>query len=98
MMLPLKTKTRQFGVITILSKKENWFNEKDMELFNFIANNISNEYETIIEKNKNLLTSKYFDAVFENEFPQIILEKNTNIVKANKNTKNIFAYRIRYFI
>ena len=97
MMLPIKTQTRQFGVLTFLSKIENCFNEKNINEFSFIANSIAQGYDSIVEKNKNLLLARYFDAAFESILPQAVIDKNNRIIKANKELLDIINKNIDNF-
>ena len=94
MMLPIKTQTRQFGIITFLSKKEDTFNEKNINVFGFIANFIAKEYDSIVEKDKNIMLARYFDAAFDNIIPQAVIDKNGGIIKANKGFLNLIDKNI----
>ncbi len=96
LMLPIRTKSIQFGIIILLSLKENSFDQKSMKIYGFICNLIGEEYEKKLSLSKSESLTKYFDTVFNNGFPQVIVDNNKKILKYNKKFLDIIEKNIGY--
>ncbi len=96
LMLPIKTKNIQFGIIVLLSLKENSFDQKNLKLYGFIGDLIGEEYEKKINENNSYALKNYFDILFNNPFPQVIIDNNKKILKHNKKFLDIIEKNIQY--
>lgn len=84
LILPVSTERTAFGVITLLSAKEERFDPARMETVSTISSMLSYELDAKVEREKSLSMARYFDAVFENQAQQFIVDREGRIVKANK--------------
>ena len=89
LILPVTSFAHSFGIITLLSKKENFFDGQTVESLSTASNIIGNIAFLAIEKKRNLNVARYFDASFSNAMPQFLVKGNGSIVKANKIALNI---------
>ena len=87
--LPIATDRNGFGIITLLSRREEGFDPRASELLEPIANMLGYELDAKLERERSLSMARYFDAAFEGIMPQFILERNGRIVKANKTALNM---------
>ncbi|MEM0200841.1 MAG: PAS domain-containing sensor histidine kinase [Candidatus Micrarchaeaceae archaeon] len=96
LMLPIRTKNTQFGIIILLSLKENAFDQKNIKLYEFFSNMIGEEYEKILFNEKNYLLNRYFDVVFNSEVPQVIINIDKKILRYNKKFLDIIEKNVQY--
>lgn len=89
LIIPIATERNGFGIITLLSKREEAFAPDSAEIVTPVASVLSYELEAKVERERSLSMARYFDAAFEGIMPQFILEKGGRIVKANKTALNI---------
>ena len=89
LLLPLSAERRSFGIITLLSKREDAFSEKIVDHISLALNSLSYRILASYERDKSLGLAKYFDASFGNYVPQLVIDGSGVIVKANKNAINM---------
>lgn len=82
--LPVKEENKTLGILTILSKEEDAFDSEGVEALVFITNQMSKEASLKIEKEKSTTVAKYFDASFNSTVPQLLIDRNGELVKFNK--------------
>ncbi len=91
LMIPIATEQNNFGIITLLSRKEECFRKGSVETLAPIARMLSYELDSRLERERSLSMARYFDAAFEGVMPQFIIEKSGRIVKANKSAMNMLG-------
>ncbi|MGC8479660.1 MAG: ATP-binding protein [Candidatus Micrarchaeia archaeon] len=84
LLIPIFTKTIQFGILTFLSKKENAFEQKSLQAYTLISERVGELYEKRVENKKNQILSRYFDSAFESITPQVIINNEGKILRYNK--------------
>lgn len=91
LMLPIATERNGFGIITLLSKREEGFDKNSLEILGPIGSMLGYELDSRLELERSMSMARYFDAVFEAGMPQFIVERSGRIVKANKTALNMLG-------
>ncbi len=84
LMLPIAVEGNAFGVITLLSKKEDAFEGAWMSTLTLLSRFLSVEAESRVERKRRAEFECYFNAAFESPAAQIIVDRKWLIIKANK--------------
>ena len=95
MVLPISAYERKFGLLILLSKQEEAFGGNAISDAVVMAEAVGNAALFLSEKEKSVNLAKYFDASFNAAVPQALIDKNGNIVKANKGYANLFDYSVK---
>ncbi len=95
MVLPISAYDRKFGLLILLSKQEEAFGGNAISDAVVMAEAVGNAALFLSEKEKSVNLAKYFDAAFNAAVPQVLIDKNGNVVKANKGYANLFDYSVR---
>ena len=88
--LPISKDGKPFGTITLLSRDEIGFAQEHVTLLSMASTVISSEAGSKYERDKSFNMAKYFDASFNNMIPQLLINTEGSIVKANKYALNYF--------
>lgn len=88
--IPVASEGKAFGTITLLSKDENGFSQEHAANLSITAWLAGMEAGAKYEKEKSINLAKYFDASFNNMFPQLLVDGTGNVIKANKSALNYF--------
>ncbi len=88
--LPIAEYGKRFGTITLLSNTDGEFDQEFTNSMTFATNLINSEIGSKYERDKSLNVAKYFDAAFNNTFPQFLVDSSGSVVKANKSALNYF--------
>ena len=88
---PLSADNKPIGLLEILSKNEEKFNQELMNALLLGVYIFSHQLSSRSEREKAKNLAKYFDASFESAAPQILVETNGKIVKANKSMLVLFS-------
>jgi PAS domain-containing protein len=88
---PLSADNKPIGLLEILSKNEEKFNQELMNALLLGIYIFSHQLSSRSEREKAKNLAKYFDASFESAAPQILVETNGKIVKANKSMLVLFS-------
>ncbi len=89
MIIPIKASESEFGIITLLSKKDTFFQEDDVHRIGLLGRFAAQEYEMMDKADSARKFSGYFDATFESIMPQCIIDRQGSIIKANKSFEGI---------
>ncbi|MDE1851406.1 MAG: PAS domain S-box protein [Candidatus Micrarchaeota archaeon] len=89
MVIPITSDSRPFGLVTLLSRSENLFDDQLSGMLGIIARLASAQASVKFEREKSLNVAKYFDAAFSNRFPQFLADRKGRLVKANKAALNL---------
>jgi PAS domain S-box-containing protein len=89
LILPIRWDLRGLGVITMLSRQEDLFDGGAVDALSIVASVISTEAGMKLEREKSLSVARYFDAAFNTILPQVLVERDGTIVKANKSMMNV---------
>ena len=73
-------------VLTLLSKKEDRFDNSLIETSNLVSNMVAYQAVARAEKERSISLAKYFDAAFNSDFIQLLIDRSGVIIKANKAT------------
>ncbi len=87
--VPIKADGRGLGILTLVSRTEEAFDQPVMESVSVLADVIGNEAYLKIEKEKSLSVARYFDAAFNSILPQVLVDNSGSIVRANKGMLNL---------
>lgn len=82
--LPVAMEGRVFGTVTLLSRSEGYFSDEVASALSALSRMVGDEATVRSEREKNLSIAKYFDASFNNRLPQLLIDRNGTILKANK--------------
>lgn len=88
MILPIKSESRGLGIITMLSRTEDVFDTRSVELLGILAGIMSTTATMKIEKEKSINVARYFDAAFNSVIPQALVDRDGTIMKVNKSLMN----------
>lgn len=88
--LPVAAYGRRFGTVTLLSMSEEGFGQDIMNNLILATNLVNSEILAKYEREKSLSVAKYFDAAFNNTFPQFLIDSEGYVIKANKPALNYF--------
>ncbi len=88
-MLPITADGRNLGIITLLSKGEDKFDENMQSSLAILGNVIGTEAYMKLEREKSLSVARYFDAAFNSVLPQVLMDSSAGILKANKGMLNL---------
>ncbi len=91
LLVPVATERSGFGVITLLSRREDGFGRPFSDTAGFAASMMAYQLELRVERERSNSLARYFDAAFENGVPNFIIERNGKIVKANKAGLGLFG-------
>ncbi len=89
LMLPFAAGTKKLGVVTLLSSKEEAFDQARIGVIAMACSLFSYGLSAKLEAERNMNLVGYFDAAFENVVPQLIADKSGRVLKANKSMLNI---------
>lgn len=81
---PINVAGRVICVLSALSKKENKFNEDVQNAIAISSMLFGYQISSVMDREKNMNLAKYFDASFDSQAPQCLIDKDGTIVKANK--------------
>ncbi|MDE1861031.1 MAG: PAS domain-containing protein [Candidatus Micrarchaeota archaeon] len=95
LVLPIKDEGRPFGTLTLLSKEEESFGKESVDLLTFAAEQLSKTASLKFEKEKSATVAKYFDASFNSSIPQLLIDRNGSVVKANKAIINMLDKTVK---
>ena len=95
MVLPISAYERKFGLLILLSKQEEAFGGNAISDAVVMVEAVGNAALFLSEKEKSANLAKYFDASFNAPVPQALIDKNGNVVKANKEYANLFDYSVK---
>jgi PAS domain S-box-containing protein len=87
--VPIKADGKGLGILTLVSKAEEAFDQQVVESVTVLADVIGNEAYLKIEKEKSLNVARYFDAAFNSILPQVLIDNSGSIIKANKGMLNL---------
>lgn len=89
MAIPITSDSRPFGMITLLSRSENLFDDQLSGTLDIVARLSSAQASVKFEREKSLNVARYFDAAFTNRFPQFLADRKGRLVKGNKAALNL---------
>ena len=92
LIVPVGTEKYSFGVLTLLSDKEEFFSKDHIQGISTAARIVGREMGFRKEKERGANTEKYFEAVFDGDFPQVIIDGNGKVVKANRKAMNSIGF------
>ncbi len=81
---PINVGGRVICVLTALSKKENKFNDDVQNALAISTMLFGYQISSAMNREKNTNLAKYFDASFDSQAPQCLIDKEGTIVKVNK--------------
>ncbi len=84
MVIPIIAIGKRVGVITLLSRKEEYFSDELASYLNIAVQLFGLQLMNREENAKNVSLAKYFDAAFNAAVPQLIVDRKGYVVKANK--------------
>ncbi|MGC8538441.1 MAG: ATP-binding protein [Candidatus Micrarchaeia archaeon] len=84
MVIPIIAIGKRVGVITLLSRKEEYFSDELASYLNITVQLFGLQLMNREENAKNVSLAKYFDAAFNATVPQLIVDRKGYVVKANK--------------
>ena len=82
--MPLKTGGNSVGMITLLSRKDRFFQEGDLRRIGLLGSLAAREYWLMDKAGSEALLAEYFDAVFNGIMPQCIIDAQGTVLLANK--------------
>ncbi len=82
-MLPIKTKGRSIGMITLLSRKDRFFQEGDLRRVGLLGSLAAHEYGLLDEAAERARLSGYFNAAFNGIMPQCIIDRQGTVLAVN---------------
>ncbi len=88
--IPMSKDGRHFGTITLLSKTNEGFGEDKINMLSIASAVTCSELGSKYERDKSLNIARYFDASFNNRLPQLLIDSEGRIAKANKPALNLF--------
>ncbi len=88
--LPIVGYGKRFGTLTLLSKSEGGFGQDMVNNLTLAMRLINSETSAKYERDKSLNIARYFDAAFNNTFPQFLIDTKGSIVKMSKYALNYF--------
>ncbi len=99
---PLDVGGKAIGTMTLLSQKGDKFKEDILNSLAIASTLFAYQISNNMEREKNLNLAKYFDAAFDSQIPQCLIDKDGTVVKANKamflslsmNAKELIGRRI----
>lgn len=90
LILPMGEQKKAFGVVTLLSKQEDKFNNSMIDTIGLLTNIVGYDMLVKAEKEKNLQIARYFDAAFNSIVPQVLIDATGTVIKANRGALAIF--------
>ncbi len=98
LILPVGEGKKAFGIVTLLSKNEDKFDNSLLEALGLLTNIVG--YDIIIksEKERSVRVARYFDAAFNSTTPQLLVDASGNLVKANKQALTILNKTIKEIV
>ncbi len=82
--LPVCVSGKAISIVTLLSKSEDKFKDDVLSGLVFASALFGYQVASGMEREKSLNLAKYFDASFDSQIPQCLMDKDGYIVKANK--------------
>ncbi len=95
MVLPISAYDKKFGMLVLLSKQEEAFGGNAISDAVVMADAVGNAALFLSEREKSISLAKYFDAAFNSHIPQVLIDREGKVVKANKSYANLFDYSVR---
>jgi signal transduction histidine kinase len=86
--IPLVNDGKGMGTITLLSTDDKGFEQSHISMINLASSIIVTYAAAKYEREKSLSVARYFDASFNNAFPQLLIDDGGIIVKASKSALN----------
>jgi PAS domain S-box-containing protein len=91
MLLPVAVEGKPVFVSTLLSKQEDKFGASLASTIGLALDMLAYQAVAKIEKERSVSLARYFDAAFNTQAPQLLVDKNGTIAKVNKSAMGIFA-------
>ena len=92
LIVPIGTEKDNFGVLTVLSDKEEFFSRDHIQGISAAARIVGREIGFRKEKEKVENFKRYFDTIFDSDFAQIIVDKKGEVLKANRKAMNALGF------
>ena len=83
LVLPLKSRDGPIGIITLLSRKDRFFQEGDLRGFGLMGEFASHQYTLIRAAGAATALSAYFDSMFNYPIPQCVVDSQGTVLLAN---------------
>ncbi len=91
LILPVILDSKPFGTVTMLSKREYVFEDRQMLWITYLKELMEYMVAFRAEKEKSFAAARYFDAAFDSFVPQAVFNSEGKVLKANKSFLNIFG-------
>ncbi|MGA3020497.1 MAG: ATP-binding protein [Candidatus Micrarchaeales archaeon] len=91
MLLPVAVEGKPVFVSTLLSKQEDKFDAGLASTIGLALDMLAYQAVAKIEKERSISLARYFDAAFNTQMPQMLIDKSGTIVKANKSISIILS-------
>ena len=92
LIVPISTEKNNFGVLTVLSDKEEFFSKDHIQGISTAARIVGREIEFRKEKEKAESFERYFNTVFDSDFAQVIVDNKGEVLKANRKAINGLSF------
>ena len=92
LIVPISTDKNNFGVLTVLSDKEEFFSKDHIQGISTAARIVGREIEFRKEKEKAESFERYFNTVFDSDFAQVIVDNKGEVLKANRKAINGLSF------
>ncbi|MCL5008632.1 MAG: ATP-binding protein [Candidatus Marsarchaeota archaeon] len=89
--VPIKDKENAIGIISLLSKKDRFFQEGDVAKIKALGDLAAREYGLLANSNYEHRITEYFWIVFESDMPQCLVDDKGAIALANKSFTKLFG-------
>ena len=91
LILPVILDSKPIGTVTLLSKKEYVFEDRQMVWIGYLKELMEYMVAFRVEKEKSFAAARYFDAAFDSFVPQAVFNSDGKVLKANRSFLNIFG-------